>query len=143
MHGKTVPALLFALSLIWMGGCSETQPAPAAHSCRDVQPPGWINDSLVGVSRVTASGNKNDQRKIALQRAIADLLITKGTVTGSSIISLEKNLSVVNKDETLRKHFEENSVMNVTYERMSYDIRVTNIWRDPCTKELYVKIEEK
>jgi len=143
MHGKTVPALLFALSLMWLGGCSETQPAPAVRSCRDVQPPSWINDSLVGVSRVTASGNRNDQRKIALQRAIADLLITKGTVTGSSIISLEKNLSVVNKDETLRKHFEENSVMNVTYERTSYDIKVTNIWRDPCTKELYVKIEEK
>jgi len=143
MHGRIASILLLAILFFWMSGCSETQPVPVAQGCRNVQPPAWIDDSLVGISRVTASGNRNDQKKIALQRAIADLLITKGTVTGSSVISLEKNLSVVNKNETLRKHFEENSVMNVTYERTSYDIRVTNIWRDPCTKELYVKIEEK
>ena len=142
MIRRITAILLFTSISLWMSGCSQTQPVQVSQSCRDFQPPKWVNDPLVGVSRVTASGNRNDQRKIALQRVIADLLITKGTVTGSSVISMEKNFTVTNKDETLRKRFDENSVMNVTYEQMHYDIKVTAIWRDPCTKELYVKIEE-
>ena len=143
MLRRIVSILLFASLSLFMNGCSDTQPEPSVHRCPGVQSPGWIDDSFVGISRVTASGNRNDQRKIALQRAIVDLLMTKGNVTGSAVISMEKNLSVKNEDETLRKRFQENSVMNVTYEAMQYDIKVTDIWRDPCTKELYVKIEEK
>ena len=143
MLGRIVAILLFAFLALSMNGCSETQPKPSVHTCPGVQYPGWIDDSYVGVSRITASGNRSDQRKIALQRAIVDLLMTKGNVTGSSVISMEKNLTVKNEDETLRKHFQENSVMNVTYKALQYDIKVTDIWRDPCTKELYVKIEEK
>jgi hypothetical protein len=143
MSGRIASILLFVLFSFWISGCGEKQPVPVTRPCKNVQPPKWINDPFVGVSRITASGNKNDQRKIALQRAIVDLLMTKGNASGSSIVSMEKNLVVENKDERLQKHFQENSEMSVTYEKLHYNIRVTDIWRDPCTKELYVKIEEK
>ncbi len=143
MLGRIATILLFAFLSLSINGCSnKTEQKASAQTCPGVQPPDWVNDSFVGISRVTASGNRSDQRKIALQRAIVDLLMTKGNVTGSAVISMEKNLSVKNEDEILRKHFQENSVMNVTYKAMKYDIKVTDIWRDPCTKELYVKIEE-
>ena len=142
MLRRIVSILLFLLFYLGMSGCSETQPLPKASSCPTIQLPDWIDDSYVGISRITASGNKNDQKKIALQRAIADLLMTKGSATGHSTIALDKNLFVTNEDETLRKRFTQNSVMNVSYEKLHYSIKVTDIWRNPCTKELYVKIEE-
>ncbi len=142
MSRRVISALLLVLLSLAIHGCIETEPKPTRQSCQDTPPPEWINDSLVGVSRVTASGNRNDQRKIALQRAIVDLLMTKGSVAGNSVISMEKNLYIKNKDETLHKHFQENSTMNVSYKQVHYDIKVTDIWRDPCSKELYVKIEE-
>ena len=141
MLRRIASILLLTLLSLWVGGCSDTQPKPSVKAC-SADAPEWVYDSFVGSSRITASGNRSDQRKIALQRAIAELLITKGSVSGSSVIAMEKNLSVRNEDEILRKHFDENSVMSVTYEEMHYDIKVTDLWRNPCTDELYVKIKE-
>ena len=120
-------------------GCSskdETLPCSAAK-------PTWINDTFVGMSRITASGNKSEQKIIALQRAIAPLLMSKGVASGSAILSAKKALHVEHQDEILTKNFNEDIDMKVTFESLSYDIKVTDIYEDPCTKFLYIKIEEK
>jgi len=140
----TAAALGCVLFLTGVAGCApKADRTTAANPCRNVERPGWIDDAYVGVARMTASGNRNDQKRIALERAIADLLMTKGVARGESVMSVQKDLSVHNDRERFRKHFNVNTEMNIVYRQMKYDIRITDIWRDPCTDELYVRIEEK
>ncbi len=137
-------ALSIALLLPGFVGCGEKAPKPSyGGRCQNVKEPAWIYDSYVGVARMTASGSKNDQKRIALERAIADLLMTKGVARGESVMNVQKALSVHNDNEEFNKHFNVDTEMNIVYKELQYDIKVTDIWRDPCTDELYVKIEEK
>ncbi len=141
---RTLAAVLGALVIVTgMSGCKD-DPSPRNNTAGcHAEPPKWIYDAYVGVSRMTASGSMNDQKRIALERAIADLLMTKGVAQGESVMNVQKNLSVHNNNETFQKHFNVDSEMNIVYKKIQYDIKVTDIWRNPCTEELYVKIEEK
>ena len=137
-------ALMCCMIAAGIAGCKEEKPAPAGYgACRDIKEPGWIYDPYVGVARMTASGNRNDQKRIALERAIADLLMTKGVARGESVMNVQKALSVDNDKEKFRKRFNVDSEMKVVYKQLEYDIRIADIWHNPCTDELYVKIEEK
>ncbi len=141
---SALPALICLMIAIGFAGCKEDKPAPSGYGvCKDVKEPAWIYDPYVGVARMTASGNRNDQKRIALERAIADLLMTKGVARGESVMNVQKALSVDNDKEKFRKRFNVDSEMKVVYKRLEYDIRITDIWHNPCTDELYVKIEEK
>ena len=143
---RALTALGGAALLLGLAGCSGNAPEPKAAGtgrCADIQEPGWIYDPYVGVARMTASGNRNDQKRIALERAIADLLMTKGVARGTSVMNATKDLSVHNDKERFVKHFNADTEMKIVYKQIAYDIRVTDIWRNPCTDELYVKIEEK
>lgn len=138
-----VSTLLLGSLQFWMNGCSEVGPSPEVDPCQKKQLPVWVNDPYVGVSRITASGLKSDQRKIALQRAIGEMLMHKGSATGSSEIAIEKEHILADDSETLHKRLTQRTDMIITHEKRRYSVNVTDIWRDPCTQELYVKIKEK
>ena len=130
--------------MIFISGCnSNSTTYNTFNSNKKILKPSWINDSFVGVARITASGNKTEQKQIAIKRAIAILLITKGTSQGNSNIFVQKELSKRNNIENFYKYFSQNSTIRINFKNINYNIKVTNIWQDPYTKELYVKIEEK
>lgn len=133
---------LLILSIL-VGGCSEATPNYNPYStCKKIPKPNWIDDSFVGISRITASGSKTEQKLIAIKRAIAILLTTKGIAQGTSTISVEKELTTKNQNEFYTKNFQQNSNLNIKFKNIAYDIKITDIWKDPCTQELYVKIVE-
>lgn len=128
-------------------GCSQSASPGNQNAymnpCKTVTVPQWTYDGFVGMSRITASGNKAQQRRIALQRAISVLLMTKGSANGKGMMEVNREFSKQNKNETLSKRFSENSTFAVQFENIKYDIRIVKIWEHPCTHEIYVKIEEK
>lgn len=111
--------------------------------CKTVTTPQWTYDGFVGMSRITASGNKIQQRKIALQRAISMLLMTKGSANGRGEMEVTKEFQKQNQNETLSKRFTQNSNFAIEFDSIKYDIKISKIWENPCTHEIYVKIEEK
>lgn len=135
---------LAVVALAAFGGCSAPEPATAPLSCRQQHPlPAWTDESYVGSSRITASGSGSDQRRIAMERAIAELLMSKGRAQGDSVVAVEKALRTSGSKESYSKNFTENGTMRIEYEAIEYDIRIKRIWRDPCTRELYVQVEEE
>lgn len=135
---------LAVLAMAGFAGCSTPEPAPVQLTCRQQHPlPAWTDESFVGSSRITASGSGSDQRRIALERAIAELLMSKGRAEGDSVVAVEKALRSSGSQESYTKNFTENGTMRIAYEAIDYDIRIKRIWRDPCTRELYVQVEEE
>lgn len=137
--------LIFVIILFVFNGCSLTTPTSkyGYNRCKNIKKPFWLNDDFVGVSRITASGDKTEQKFIAIQRAISLLLATKGVSQGVSLVSVKKDLNKINQKEFYNKKFKENSSIKIKFKDIDYDIKVVNIWEDPCTKEMYVRIEEK
>lgn len=130
------------LVLILLSGCSQSTVTYTAN-CKNIVKPTWLSDEYVGISRITASSSKTEQKQIALQRAIAILLMTKGNSKGSSIVSVQRELKTLNQKELYAKRFKENSSIKINFKDINYDIKIVNIWEDPCSKEIYVKIEER
>ena len=146
MSNKTFFLVFIMVSIsIVMGGCrSTTSPENSyVNPCQKILSPDWLDDEFVGVSRITASSNKTLQKKIAFKRAIALLVMSKGNSQGSSFISVQRELNSVNQKEIYTKIFKENSSMKVIFKDINYDVKITNIWKDPCTKEIHIKIKEK
>jgi len=141
---RSTRALLLAGALALLAGCSGTaEPAPE-QTCRQQHPlPAWTDESFVGSSRITASGSKSDQRRIALERAMAELLMSKGRAEGDSVVAVEKALHSSGSEESYTKNFTENGTMRIEYRAVDYSICIKRIWRDPCTRELYVQVEEE
>ena len=139
--------LFFTNLLIIFVGCSSvsnnTPPQVYINPCKTLEMPKWIYNGFVGVSRITASGNKTKQRNIAIQRALSSLLMSKGSANGKTIIDVNKELKTENNNEKLVKSFRENSNFNITFQNIKYEIVISNIWLNPCTKEIYVQIKEK
>jgi len=135
--------LIAGISLI-IGGCSSTtQENTYINPCKKVTAPSWLDDEFVGVSRITASSSKTLQKQIAFKRAIAFLVMSKGNAQGSSLISVQRELNSVNQNEIYAKSFKQQSSMKVRFKDINYDVKITNIWKDPCTKEIHIKIKEK
>ncbi len=134
------------LTILICSGCTST-PTTTKNSYinqdKNIVKPKWLDDEFVGVSKITASGNKSKQKQIALQRAITFLLMSKGSSQGSLNLSVEKELNLANEKEHLTKRFHQNSRMNVTFKDITYDISIVDTWEDPYTKEIYVKIKER
>jgi len=130
------------LILFILSGCNKTRPT-YVNKCHNITKPSWLNDQYVGISRITASGNKSEQKQIALKRAIATLLMTKGRSQGSSVVSVQKELASKNQNEFYTKRFKENGVVKITFKDIDYDINIVSMWEDPCSKEIYVKIDDK
>ncbi len=136
--------ILSFISLIMGAGCSSTtQENTYINPCKKILTPSWLNDEFVGVSRITASSNKTLQKQIAFKRAIAFLLMSKGNSQGSSFISIQRELNSINEKEIYSKRFKENSSMKIIFKDIKYDVKITNMWQDPCTKEIHIKIKEK
>ena len=134
------------LIVLIMSGCASsiaTYEERYLVECKETIKPKWLSDEYVGVSRITASSDKTEQKKIAIQRAIATLLMTKGTSKGDSTISVQREVKTANQQELYTKSFKENSSIQVKFKDIDYDVKITNIWEDPCTKEIYIKIKEK
>lgn len=130
------------LIIFLVSGCSQDRPT-YIKSCKNIEKPKWLNDEYVGISRITASSSKTEQKQIAIKRAIATLLMTKGNSKGNSIVSMQRELTTSNKDEFFAKRFKENSSIKINFKNINYDIKISDIWEDPCTKEIYVNIKEK
>jgi len=64
--------LAFFVFLLFLSGCSQTTAdyEYGDSRCKNIQKPTWLNDEYVGVSRITASGSKTEQKRIATKRAI-------------------------------------------------------------------------
>ncbi len=133
------------ISWLFLGGCSSStiQENNLINLCKTQIMPKWTKNDFVGVSRITASSSKSEQKQIALQRAIALLVMTKGHSEGDSFISLQKELKSFNKKELYLKSFKENSSIKLMFRKMEYNIKIENMWQDECTKEIYVSIKEK
>jgi len=69
--------------------------------------------------------------------------MTKGNSQGSSLVSVRRELNSVNQKEMYSKNFKENSSMIIKFKDINYDVKITNMWQDPCTKEIYINIKEK
>lgn len=139
--------LIILTAVLGFTGCG--QPAAPGNQtaymnpCKTVTVPQWTYDGFVGMSRITASGDKAQQRRIALQRAISVLLMTKGSANGKGMMEVNREFNKQNQNENLSKRFSENSSFAVEFEHIKYNIRIVKIWEHPCTHEIYVKIEEK
>ena len=145
MFYKIAGAIFIGWTSFILGGCINTTNQGGSYndSCKNMQVPKWIDDEFVGISRITASSNKTEQKQIAFQRAISLLLMTKGTSQGNSLISVQRELNTSNKKELYSKSFKENSSLKIKFKEINYDVKITNLWQDACTKEIYIKIKEK
>ena len=145
MFNKFLLSFFIGFIILILGGCSNTivQETKAHNPCKKINFPKWVDDEFVGVSRITASSSRTEQKQIAFQRAIALLVMTKGNSQGSSLVSLSRELNSVNQKEMYSKNFKENSSMKITFKDINYDVKITNMWQDPCTKEIYINIKEK
>jgi len=139
-------SVLTGLFFLVFSGCSTntvTEKNSYNNPCKKTVKPKWVDDEYVGVSRITASSSKSAQKKIALQRAITVLLMTKGNSRGTSIVSVQKEFKSSNQKEFYTKSFQENSLIQMNFKDIKYDIKIVNMWVDPCTKEIYIKIDNK
>lgn len=143
---KHIASSIILTATLSLTGCGQLI-TPSNNSymnpCKTVTVPEWTYDGFVGMSRITASGNKIQQRKIALQRAISMLLMTKGSAQGKGEMEVTKEFQKQNNNETLTKRFSQNSNFAIEFDNIKYDIKIAKIWENPCTHEIYVKIEEK
>lgn len=104
--------------------------------------PLWTNDAYVGSARISASGRSSDQKIIALKRAISVYLITKGSGSGEAEVNAEKIAIKNGSIENISKHFSQNYKVKFSFKNQNYNLKISNIWQDPITKELFVKVKE-
>lgn len=104
--------------------------------------PSWLLGQLVGSARITASGNISEQRQLALQRAIAELLMLKGEVKGETLAVIKKNLKQSNSSGSHYTNYKSNTSLSIEYKNRPYNIKITDIYEDPKTGEIFIKIEE-
>lgn len=140
MSSKILLPIFVGFGSLILSGCSSN--TTIQNPCSKIVMPKWTNDDYVGVSRITASSSKTDQKKIALQRALSLLLMKKGTSQGKTIVSINNELHKLNQKEFYSKNFKQNSSVKITFQDINYDIKITDTWQDPCTNEMYVKIKE-
>jgi len=137
---------LLILSIL-ISGCAKDEmdinrSATFYNECK-AKKPSWVYDDFVGISKITASGNKSEQKEIALKRAIALMLLTKGRADGSSEIYIKREWKRYNENELYIKKFKESGLIKIDLIDRNFDVKITNMWEDPCTNELYLKIEER
>lgn len=133
---------LLAISMTWVvlaGGCAEKQPKTSIRE----QPPSWIMSANVGSARKTASGSFNEQRMLALQRAIAEMLISSGEASGQSVVSVAQSLKIKNNEENYSDDFDQQATVTTTFNNKTYEIETVKWWMDRYKGILYVKIKEK
>lgn len=123
---------------VLFGGCgADKQPSAT------IQAPGWTRGPYVGIARKTASGSKNEQRMLALQRAIAELLISSGEATGQSVVSVAQSLQIQDTTESYTDDYQQHATIKATFKNKTYDIEQVNWWENSRTGEYYVQIKEK
>lgn len=106
--------------------------------------PSWINDtkSTIGVCGFIPSENLSIQKEIAIKRAISSLVIKKGISSGDITVKSNKLYTFKGKSEKLVKLTYQNSNIDFWFNNIIYNVKITDMWKDPQTKELYIKIEE-
>ncbi|SMP86096.1 hypothetical protein SAMN06313486_101100, partial [Epsilonproteobacteria bacterium SCGC AD-308-P11] len=118
-------------------GCSSSNEPQAVAS-----KPSWLNEQLVGSARMTASGNTNEQRELALQRAIAELLMLKGEAKGESVAQIEKGLKQSNSKEHYYTNYKSNTSLSIEYKNRPYSVKIKDIFEDTKTGEIFIRVEE-
>ncbi|MEA2018230.1 MAG: hypothetical protein U9N59_07265 [Campylobacterota bacterium] len=129
---KVLSVYLITLFLI---GCSNNQSQIK---------PSWINspNSNIGVCGFIPSENFAKQKNIALKKAINSLMIKKGYASGTIDVKSTSTHTQINTQESLNKQFIQDSIIKFTFENIKYNIKITDIYKDEDTKEVYVRIEE-
>lgn len=137
--------LTFVISLalfFLLIGCAS-QPQPGSNSNIKKPVPSWVYEPNVGVARQSASGSFNAQRMLAIQRAIAEMLISSGQASGESVVSLSESLKISEGKESYNDDYDQKATIRTTFKDKTYEVEQINSWLDPYTKKYYVQIKER
>jgi hypothetical protein len=114
-------------------------------SCALNSKPDWITDpnAIVGFSGFIPSQNYSIKKDIALKKAIHSLMLKKGKATGSILIKSNKNYLKINNQENYEKNVKQNSTISFKFKDVAYNVKITGIYIDKITQDVYVRIEER
>lgn len=141
VESKKIPLRNLILSLALFSllvGCATSSP----QTIQSPTKPTWLYDQLVGSAKITASGDKNEQRRVALERAIAELLMLKGEAKGESIAQVQKNLKQSNTQDSHYTNYKSDTQIAIEYKSRPYSVKIVEIYEDPRSEEIFIKIEE-
>lgn len=128
-----------AIAAAFISGCSSHQDQVR----QQVVKPEWITEKNVGCSMLPASGLMGDQKKLAVEHAIVNLMVQNGDISGTSKVMMDRSHEQDNTKDKYSIRFLQNGIYNVSYAKQPFEIEIINNWFDPYNGQYYVQIRKK